>query len=133
MSKKILFCTLPGQPAVRLSTTEGGHVCIVGETPREIPEIFHSEALAKGCFTEEMLAGIKGRLGGNQKLEKEEGDDLTDEERLAKIKTATITILNAGDPTLLTGGKPKVDKLAEVCGFEVTGAERDQAFEATKA
>jgi len=147
MSKK--YCVLPGQEPVRLAST-AGHVVIVGETPREIPDIFIQEAKGKGCYTEEEVAAITSRLRGESSKsiqsgvdgqdqshvsgetgERQSNNDSEPDERFAAIKNATIELLNTGIPEFFTtGNKPKVEELAKVLGFEVTAQERDAAFEA---
>ena len=127
------YSVLPGQTPVRLSSTEGGHTIIIGETPRTIPEQFEREAIANGCFSESMLAGLQSRLQGPIGGKSEEGgkddedDGKDDDERFEKIRAAAIEIINAGNPADLTSGKPRIDVLAAKLGFEVTGAERDAA------
>ena len=129
MVSKEKYSVLPGQAPVRLASIDGGHTIIIGETPRQIPEQFEREAIANGCFSETMLAGLQARfqgpIGSDDEGKKDEGDD--DADRFEKIRAAVIEIINAGNPTDLTGGKPKVDILSAKVGFEVTGAERDAA------
>lgn len=56
-----------------------------------------------------------------------------DAERLEKIKAAVIELINAGNPNDFTSsGSPKVEALKDKLGFEVTGVERDAAYEAAK-
>lgn len=57
------YCTLPGQTPVRLDSTDG-HIIIIGETPRPIPEQFVLKAKAAGCLTEDELAALTLRLQG---------------------------------------------------------------------
>lgn len=143
------YCVLPGQEPVRLASTTG-HVVLVGEIPREIPDIFVQEAKGKGCYTEEEVAAITSRLrgesfepaqtGGTDPIQSpaggeagagQPGNGSEPNERLEAIKTATIELLNTGTPELFTtGNKPKVEELAKILGFEVTAQERDVAFEA---
>lgn len=54
-------------------------------------------------------------------------------ERTEQIKAAIIDLLNTGNPTDFTStGTPKVEALKDKLGFEVTGPERDAAYEAAK-
>lgn len=146
MSEK--YCVLPGQTPVRLTTTDGGHTCIIGETPREIPSTFELDALAKGCVTQTMMEALAIRLQASpagadeteaQRLEAErlEAERLAaesnDVNRANQIKAASIEIINAGNPADLTNGKPKVEVLTAKLGYDVTGAERDVAFTAITA
>jgi hypothetical protein len=135
------YCVLPGQVPVRLSSTQGGHTVIIGEIPREIPEIFVREALSKGCYTESQVNEIKGKLVSSQDappadpplVPPADPSVQADPEKAAKILAATIEILNVGNPDdLTTTGKPKADVISDLCGFEVTGKERDEAFAQAK-
>jgi hypothetical protein len=121
------YCVLPGQEPVQLITTEGGHACIIGETPREIPEMFEAEAVRKGCFTETMVKALQERLKNGSSPEGSGAPEF-DAERAAQIKSAAIEIINAGNPADLSSGKPKVAALAALVGFEVSAAERDAAL-----
>lgn len=55
------FCVVPGREPVRLASLDG-HVIVIGETPREIPEQFELEAKAAGCLTESELNSIKSAV-----------------------------------------------------------------------
>jgi hypothetical protein len=139
MSEK--YCTMPGQEPIRIASTSG-HTCIIGEIPREIPERFVRDAVAKGCFTETQIKGIVAKLtsGEEKTLAPGEGAKITDvpdplaAERHGQIKEACIQILNAGDPEQIAanGGKPKLDAIESLVGFKVSGPERDAAFEEVK-
>jgi hypothetical protein len=149
------FCTIPGLPEVRIAGTSG-HIVIIGETPKVIPSIYVLEAKGKGCITEAELESLKARFAaaagpvevpviippvvGNL-LDDKNFPDLPgksgavdtglDKERFDKIMFAVIELVNLGDPINFDkNGKPKVAALTEKCGFEVSGPERDAAFEA---
>ena len=51
------YCVLPGREPVRLASTDG-HIIIIGETPRPIPEQFILDAKAKGCLTEDEVKAL---------------------------------------------------------------------------
>ncbi len=54
-------------------------------------------------------------------------------ERSEQIKSAIIDLINTGNPADFTStGTPKVEALKDRLGFEVTGPERDAAYEAAK-
>jgi hypothetical protein len=149
------YCVLPGQEPVRLASLSG-HVILIGENPRDIPEEFLGDARAAGCLSEEELEGLKLRLLGGTKvppasiadppqtsptnLEKDEdsfpsppGSLESDSDRAEKIKAAVIELINAGNPNDFTGnGVPKVEALKEKLGFEVSAPERDSAYAAAK-
>jgi len=154
------YCVLPGQEPVRLASLSG-HVVIIGEEPREIPEMFHAEARAAGCMSDDELELLKKRLLGGLTDGQQQsltggssggspapapsgtddsfppppgGDQQTNDiDRAEKIKAAVIELINAGNPNDFTGnGSPKVESLKEKLGFEVTGPERDAAYEAAK-
>lgn len=56
-----------------------------------------------------------------------------DPQRSEQIKAAVIELLNTGNPHDFTNsGAPKVEALKDKLGFEVTGPERDAAYEAAK-
>jgi hypothetical protein len=153
------FCTLPGQEAITLSTIHGGHGCRIGETPRTVPLFFHQEALAKGAYTEEQLNDLTARLAGSttpvvltepdltlaqtaagQSLDADNdgftappGAPSQNADRTEQIKAAVIDLINCGNPADFTSsGSPKVESLKDKLGFDVTGPERDAAFEAAK-
>ena len=155
------FCTLPGQEPITLSTEYGGHGCRIADTPRTIPLFFHQEAIAKGAYTEEQIADLKSRLAGVETpevplippttppvvpptLQDSDNDGFAPpppkpappaatSERTEQIKAAIIDLLNTGNPTDFTStGTPKVEALKDKLGFEVTGPERDAAYEAAK-
>lgn len=153
------FCVIPGQSPVRLDSTDG-HIIIIGETPREIPEQFVSRAKAAGCLTEGELADLAQRLAGgpavtatpvstqsppssSSTIDESDWPDpppasptveaTSDGERAEKIKAAVIEILNSGNTSELTdSGAPRVEALQDKLGFNVTASERDAAFEAAK-
>ncbi len=155
------FCTLPGQEPITLSTEHGGHGCRIGDTPRTVPLFFHQEAIAKGAYTEEQIVDLKARLSGAETPETPLVPDATTpavpptlqdsdndgfappppnpappaatSERTKQIKAAIIDLMNTGNPTDFTStGTPKVEALKDKLGFEVTGPERDAAYEAAK-
>jgi hypothetical protein len=156
------FCTLPGQEPISLSTEHGGHGCRIGDTPRTVPLFFHQEAIARGAYTEEQIIDLKSRLAGVETpgapliqadtpatppltLLQDSDDDgfalksptpaspAATSERTEQIKAAIIDLLNTGNPSDFTStGTPKVEVLKEKLGFEVTGPERDAAYEAAK-
>jgi len=155
------FCTLPGQEPISLSTEHGGHGCRIGDTPRTVPLFFHQEAIARGAYTEEQIIDLKGRLAGVETpgapliqpgtpatppliLLDSDNDGFAPpppcpappaatSERAEQIKAAIIDLLNTGNPSDFTStGTPKVEALKEKLGFEVTGPERDTAYEAAK-
>jgi len=151
------YCVLPGQKPVRIASISG-HVVIIGEEPREIPDIFVHEARAAGCHTEANIADLKSRLfeggavQGNSsqdaslgtgqgqlsltgQVEGGKGPDKSEaEKKFEEIKAATIEILNTGNPDDMTGnGKPKVETLESKLGYQVSGPERDAAFDAVEA
>jgi hypothetical protein len=155
------FCTLPGQEPITLSTEYGGHGCRIGDTPRTVPLFFHHEAVAKGAYTEEQIADLKARLSGVETpgalstqvdpsnppltlLQDSDNDGFAPpppnpappaatSEKIEQIKAAIIDLLNTGNPSDFTStGTPKVEALKEKLGFEVTGPERDAAYEAAK-
>lgn len=156
------FCTLPGQEPITLSTEHGGHGCRIGDTPRTVPLFFHQEAIAKGAYTEEQIIDLTARLSGVETpgaplvqigspatppltLSQDSDNDgfapppphpappAATSERTEQIKAAIIDLLNTGNPSDFTStGTPKVEALKDKLGFEVTGPERDAAYEATK-
>lgn len=156
------FCTLPGQEPITLSTEHGGHGCRIGDTPRTVPLFFHQEAIAKGAYTEGQIIALTARLTGAETPEvmgapvntpptpplgfSQDSDDdgfapppphpappAATSERTEQIKAAIIELLNTGNPTDFTStGTPKVEALKDKLGFEVTGPERDAAYEAAK-
>lgn len=156
------FCTLPGQEPILLSTEHGGHSCRISDTPRTVPLFFHQEAVARGAYTEEQIVDLKARLSGVEtpgdtliqtdtpatpplQLLQDSDDDgfalksptpappAATSERTEQIKVAIIDLLNTGNPSDFTStGTPKVEALKEKLGFEVTGPERDAAYEAAK-
>ena len=136
------YCTLPGQQYVRCATLAGGHVCMIGPTPRTIPAMFKAEALAKGAVTEDMLNRIKEGLttdaipGIPATLSAAPAPvpGMGADDRFAKIKAALLPILVAGKPEDFTAqGIPQVVAINAACGFDITGAERDAAFAELKA
>ncbi len=155
------FCTLPGQEPIVLSTVHGGHGCRIADTPRTVPIFFHQEAISKGAYTEEQIVDLKTRLAGvvapgtpivqvgtplTPPLVLQDSDDdgfapspqdpappAATSERTEQIKVAIIDLLNTGNPSDFTSsGTPKVEVLKEKLGFEVTGTERDSAYDAIK-
>lgn len=156
------FCTLPGQEPILLSTEHGGHSCRISDTPRTVPLFFHQEAVARGAYTEEQIIDLKARLSGTVQpeappvqagspadpplplLQDSDNDGFAlpppnpappavTSERTEQIKAAIIDLLNTGNPSDFTStGTPKVEALKEKLGFEVTGPERDAAYEAAK-
>lgn len=58
------YCILPGQEPVRLDSLDG-HIIIIGEELRDVPEQFVLKARAAGCLTEEELHNLKQRLLGS--------------------------------------------------------------------
>lgn len=78
-----------------------------------------ADACAKGCVPAE--AGVD-----NPATE-------SDENKVAELVEAINTILDAGDPSLLTStGCPKASELTDLIGKH-TAAERDAAYEQVKA
>lgn len=66
----VKYCVLPGNETVRL--TSDGHIILIGETPRTIPERFVTQAKAAGCLTEAELNQLKAKLGVIPVAEKKE-------------------------------------------------------------
>lgn len=134
------FCVLPGQRMIRCSTTLGGLTCLIGTTPRHIPEIFVKDALSKGAVTKEQLERIKAGAD-NDDDPYDAGSDITIDttphavpgmstnDRFDNIVKALKSIIDAGKVEDFTQqGIPKVDALSAACGFEITSSERDAAL-----
>lgn len=149
MSANTKFCVLPGQEPVRVAKLDG-RVVMIGETPREIPEDMHGDAIAKGARTEADLKALKKSLtadamADNEKAlaekeaaekaaaeklaaEKAEADAMsgTREEQIIK---ATMAVIAKADPDECIGnGAPKVPVLEAILGFDITADERNDAF-----
>lgn len=101
--------------SIRLATTSG-HITWLTEEWRDLPEVFHAEAWASGCISEDMAQVLQGE-------EKPRGD---------KVKAAISQMVKEGpvnDKNYWTeAGVPQLKKLREIAGFEVTASERDQAW-----
>ena len=113
---------------VRLEATDSfgfpnGHICEVGEEWTELHEMFHSHAYAKGLVSEDMIAALKADLEAG-KLDVP--DTTTPESRMAVVRRVVIGMVEKGDPAEFTAqGKPKMDVLEKLAGFDVTAQERD--------
>lgn len=122
------YCTLPGAAPIRIARTDGRCI-IIGETPRLVPEDMVRDAIAKGAFSEEQLAGLAARLTGVIPESPQEPVVVLDSDRFDAIKSAVIVLVNEGNPTSFTAqGKPRKEILEASLGFEITGKERDEAF-----
>ncbi len=142
------FCVLPGSRYIRISSTNGGHTVVIGYKPIRIPQCFVAEALGKNAITETQLNTITERLSqapdpaleqqrqAQEELSKQQVnqiDNMPSEQRYALIKQALLPILKAGKVEDFTQqGIPKVESISASCGFDVTGAERDAAFNELK-
>lgn len=104
-------------------TLKSGHVAIIRHDEwRELPDIFHAEAYAKGCLSENMASEFSS-------LEK--ASDGVDRQQL--IREAVQAMLDDGNTDLFTeAGVPRTNKLSELLGFDVTAAERTAAFDAVR-
>lgn len=127
------LCIIPGQQPIRLATINGGHTMYVGEELVEVPEIFVREAKSKGAITEAELKTLKKRLAG-EKVEDAPGPGAPlepgDDSALQQVIAASIEILNRGDVAEVEreSGKPSIEALSALTGFQVTAEDRDKAF-----
>jgi len=105
-----------------------GHVAMVGVEWRPLPALFHQEAYARGCISDDMLSGIKGpdsMSGGSGNTA------LSDEERKQKIESVIKSLVDANNPESFTStGLPRADVVNKECGFTTTAEERNAAFDA---
>jgi hypothetical protein len=130
----VKFCTLPGSPIVRCSSTNG-QVCLIGTKPRHIPAIFVQEALGKGAITEAQLERVRVGATSDEDLAPfvavvvNSTPGMADGERFARIVQAMNVIIDAGEVADFTQqGIVRVEAVSAATGFEVTAAERDTAF-----
>lgn len=92
-----------------------GHTAIVSEEWRELPPIFHKEAIALGCLTDNM-----SQEGVNATIERAAPAF----DRLQVIKEAIIEMLKDGGEQNFTGaGLPDLRILGSKVGFRVDKAE----------
>lgn len=132
------LCILPGQEPIRLATTRGGHSILIGEEPVAVPDIFVREARGRGAISELELNNLKKRLKGEPVAKGEPpspsdpGESLSslDDSAMEAVMAAVVQIVNRGDTAEIDAlGRPSVEAVAAITGFEVSGEERDLAFE----
>lgn len=107
----------PTLTPVFLSTKEGGHTHVVGPEFSEVPSRFRAMALTAGC-----------RFEG----QKDDEVDLAEiaDTQAAQILTAVEKLVATGNTEdFTTGGKVSATALSKACGFTVTSAQRDVAWE----
>jgi hypothetical protein len=109
----------PGEQPCHMALTSG-HSFVVGQAPVEVPQRFFKLAVAKGCVPEgqeppkdESVAGS----GGDRKLE--------------MVKDGVRLLMQTGGVDDFEGdGRPKLEPLSKAVGFDVSGDERDAAYQA---
>jgi len=109
-----------------------GHVARVGPNWRTLPPIFHQEAYAKGCISDDMLQGVAAP-GDQQALDLITGGTggaLSAQERMEKIEEVIKQMVSENNPEKFTaGGLPRADLVNEACGFTTSAEERNTALE----
>lgn len=109
-----------------------GHTARVGPEWRPLPAIFHQEAYAKGCISDDMLQGIPSP-GGQQALDLATGGAggaMSAQERMEKIEEVIKLMVSENNPEKFTaGGLPRADLVNDACGFTTSAEERNTALE----
>lgn len=109
-----------------------GHAARVGTDWRPLPEIFHQEAYARGCISDDMLHGMAAP-GGQQTFDLNSGGAggaLSAQERMEKIEEVITQMVSENNPeNFTTAGLPRADMVNEACGFTTSAEERAAALE----
>lgn len=98
----------------------------------------NQENLAKIAEQSDYIKGLEAKLSGEpveEPAKPEPPRDMDDAERMNLIVSITMSMIEENDLNNFTGqGKPRVEVLEAKCGIaDVTGAERDEAFEKAQA
>lgn len=104
---------------VRLAMTSG-HVALVGKEFRELPQMYWSDAYAKGCISDDMSAEAQGSDTGNSEAATRKAAITQAIEKMHSEKK---------DGDFTTQGVPQVSRISELVGFTITAAERDAVWE----
>jgi hypothetical protein len=114
------FRTLPGRGPVRIALTSG-HETWVTEEWEPLAPIFHREALADGCISEDMAKVLNGLDAEPVAATKPRAD---------QIAEVIAEMLDANEPAYIDDhGKPVLSMLSDKLGFKVTAKERDTIFD----
>lgn len=113
--------------SLRLATTLG-HVTHLTEEWKELPEIFHAEAYANGCISDEMAEVLA--KDGSLDESKVDVDQSPEQTRMDSVRAAVKEMNDARevDGMFTDSGLPNLRRLREIAGFEVTAEERDTAW-----
>jgi hypothetical protein len=123
------FRSLSGEEVV--ISLLSGHVARVGPEWRPLPTIFHQDAYAKGCISDDMLNGIPAPPG-QQALDLSAGElggALSPQERMEKIEGVIRQMVSENNPEkFTTAGMPRAELVNEACGFTTSADERATAL-----
>jgi hypothetical protein len=109
----------PGEQPCHMALTSG-HSFVVGPEPVEVPQRFFKLAVAKGCVPE----------GQEPPKDDPAGTPIADR-KLEMVKDGVRLLMQTGGVDDFEGdGRPKLEPLSKAVGFDVSGDERDMAYQA---
>lgn len=115
-------------PDVRVALTSG-HTVVISDEWREIPAMFHSEAIALGAEFDKS----SGKIVSAKIESSEEANNRPDSEDDV-IRTAINIMVNREDPDDFTvDGNPKVPVVSKVAGMIVTKVDVMRVFREMQA
>ena len=108
----------PTEVPIHIALTSG-HTCVIGTQPVEVEKRFHRLAVAEGAIPEGMTAA---------QMDPDAPPDAT---KPGLIQAAIRKMVTAADAKFFNSdGRPDVRHLSALAGFHVSGAERDDAWQA---
>lgn len=111
-----------GVPFIHLSNT-AGHTFAIGNDPVEVPRMFLAQAIERGA--EECRDD--GSPVAPAPIAPPEGDSEPSKQDV--ICNAIVKMIEAKTPgDFLNDGRPAVEPLSKMAGFQVTAGERDSAW-----
>lgn len=121
------FKSATGKP-VRISLVEGGHTIVIPhDTWREVPAVFHDQAYANRCISDDMgalLADAAPAVGDPDAAIKTPAPD--ERAELIKAEMRRLVAEHAGDSEMFTNvGAPDANILSGNLDIPISAAERN--------
>ena len=120
----------PGEQPLHIGLTSG-HTLVIPPEGVEVPDMFRREAISRGA---EPLADSGALIAPAGDAAQAGSGQAAADKRFALIKEALRTMLNgANEEDFNDGGKPALQRLKAVAGFNITRAEADEAWAQVQA
>lgn len=120
----------PGEQPLHIGLTSG-HTLVIPQEGVEVPDMFRREAIARGA---EPIADSGAVIASADATPQSGNGEGTAEKRQGLIKDALRTMLNgANEEDFTTDGKPNLQRLKAVAGFNVSRAEADAVWAQVQA